>query len=172
MFPARSTSCYKHCRIEALNDFARRALMLKGRSTCRACLASHAALAGPMHRPLWKRAAICWSPGRFKRILCVLERCPAGPLSAASHALSLHRDVSHLARHTIGDVDRRTSADDARIISAFAANTDLVCFDGVELHQRIARCIADAVYRLVAALAKRDGQPPLRTCLRRIGLQF
>jgi hypothetical protein len=85
--------------------------------------------------PLLQLAGTCRPPARLKRILCVLERCPAGPLRTAAGALSLHCDVSHLASYIIGDVDRRASADDTRIVTAGpAADADLVCFDGVELH--------------------------------------
>ena len=60
-------------------------------------------------------AGTCRPPGRLERILCVLERCPTGPLCIAAGALSLHCDVSYLASYIIGNVDRPASADDARI---------------------------------------------------------
>jgi hypothetical protein len=104
---------------------------------------------GQMRSALLQLAGTCRPPARLKRILCVLERCPAGPLCTAAGALSLHCDVSHLASYIIGDVNRRASADDARIAAAApAADADLVCLDGVELHQRIVHRIAVAVYRM------------------------
>lgn len=126
-----------------------------------------------MGSALLQRAGACRPPGSLERILCVLERCPAGPLCTAAGALSLHCDVSHLASYGIGYFDRCASADDARIAGAApAADADLVCFDGVEIHQRIVHRIADAVYRMEAALAEHDGKPPFRACLRRICLQL
>src|ERR1700712_3131771 len=102
-----------------------------------------------MRRALLQLARTCRPPARLKRILCVLERCPAGPLRTAAGALSLHCDVSHLPSHSLRDIDRRASADDARIVAAApAADADLVCFDGVEVHQRIVHRIAAAVYRM------------------------
>ena len=94
-------------------------------------------------------------------------------MCTAAGALSPHFNVRRLAGYSIGDVDRRASADDARIaVAAPAADADLVCLDGVEAHQGIVRRIANAVYRMQAALAEGDGKPPLRACLRRICLQL
>ena len=103
---------------------------------------------GKCRRPLLQLAGTGRPPGRLERVLRVLERCPAGPLCIAAGAISPHCDVSHLASYGIGDVDSCISADDARIAAAPAADADLVCFDGVEIYQRIMHRIATAVYRM------------------------
>ena len=104
---------------------------------------------GKCRRPLLQLAGTGRPPGRLERVLRVLERCPAGPLCTAAGALSPHFNVRRLAGYSIGDVDRRASADDARIaVAAPAADADLVCFDRLEIYQRIMHRIATAVYRM------------------------